>query len=391
MKRPSPLPVLAIAALAAAGAGSRAAAIEIKVLAFGDSLTFGIGDEEGLGYPKRLEPMLGENATVVNLGEPAEETAMGLSRIGPALGEGGDVLLLMEGTNDVTHMVEGGLSVESTLANIDAMITKTREAGIEPVLSSVVPRSPRARRDRKNRVTASFVGELRELAISRNLRFADAYDLFDPETVPEVFADYYDNDEADRIGHLNGVGYDKLANAFADLLNKIDSQPPVVGNFEPGPLPNKVPADIRIRIPVYDFKNGDGLDLEATRLLINGNVVADGTDGNGDNKKVELVHQGKKALGCRAVLRVLARDLAQPPNALDRTVAIYDIDGRTVLPGDVNFDCSIDGADLVSFALHFGLDSTDPGYLLTWDFTRDGFIDEIDLDTLSRNFGKSSL
>jgi len=271
------------------------------------------------------------------------------------------------------------------------MISKTRDAGIEAVLSSIIPRSPEAKHDRHNRTTASFVGELRELAIGRDLRFADAYDIFDPEIVPGYFADYYDQDPKDAVGHLNAAGYDKLVNAFADLLNEIDSQPPVIGNFQPGPLPNQIPDSSRITIPVYDFKNGTGLDLQQTQLLINGNVVADGTESDGDATKVVLTHKGKKALGCRAVLRVVAQDLAEPPNTLDRTIAIYAITGRTVLPGDVNFDCSIDGVDLVSLALRFGLDSADSGYGLIWDLNRDGVIDEIDLATLLGNFGKSSL
>ncbi len=363
----------------------------VKVLAFGDSLTAGTGDEEGLGYPRRLEKKLDEGSEVVNLGEPGERTAIGLSRIESALRVGGDVLLLMEGTNDVSAIFTGELSIESTLANLDAMISKTRDAGIEAVLSSIIPRSPQAKRDRHNRTTATFVGELRELAVGRDLSFADAYDIFDPEIVPGYFADYYDQDPKDVVGHLNAAGYEKLTDAFADLLNGIDSQPPVIGNFEPGPLPNEISGSSKITIPVYDFKNGSGLDLRKTQLLINGNVVTDGTESDGDATKVVLTHRGSKALGCRAVLRVIAQDLAEPPNILNRGIAIYAITGRTVLPGDVNFDCAVDGVDLVGLALRFGLDSADPGYGLIWDLNRDGVIDEIDLETLSANFGKSSL
>ena len=366
-------------------------AAAVKVLAFGDSLTAGTGDEEGLGYPRRLEKKLDEGSEVVNLGEAGETTVIGLSRIESALRVGGDVLLLMEGTNDVSAIFTGELSIESTLANLDTMISKTRDAGIEAVLSSIIPRSPMAKRDRHNKTTLSLVGELRELAIGRDLRFADAYDLFDPEIVPGYFADYYDQDPEDVIGHLNAAGYDTLTDAFADLLNEVDSQPPVIGNFEPGPLPNIIPGSSRITIPVYDFKNGAGLDLQQTQLMINGNVVTDGTESDGDARKVVLSHKGEKALGCRAVLRVVAQDLAEPPNTLDRTIAIYAITGRTVLPGDVNFDCSVDGVDLVSLALRYGLDSADTGYGLIWDLNRDGVIDEIDLETLLGNFGKSSL
>ncbi|MFQ5525378.1 MAG: GDSL-type esterase/lipase family protein [Thermoanaerobaculia bacterium] len=369
---------------------SVAPAAAIDVIAFGDSLTFGVGDEEGLGYPKRLKKMLGKGSSVLNFGEPAEETVIGVSRIRTVLGEEADVLLLMEGTNDVTRIAQASLSIETTLANLDTMITRTRDADIEPVLSSVIPRAPEAKVDHTNFVTELLVGELRELAVARNVRFTDAFDLFDPERVPAFFDDFYDQDPDDNIGHLSGAGYEKLAAAYFDLLNEVDSAPPVIGNFEPGPLPNQVRANSRFTVPVYDFRGGAGLDLEQTRLLINGTVLAEGTTSEGDERKVVLTHKGQRTIGCRVVLQVQAQDRAEPPNVLDKIVDIYDVVDRTILPGDVDFDCQVDGADLVSFALRFGLDSTDPRYLLTWDFNRDGLIDETDLDTLSSNFGKAS-
>ena len=363
----------------------------LKVLAFGDSMTFGVGDPDGIGYPERLENALGDDNVVLNLGEPGEDTAMALSRIGGALAQGGDVLLLMEGTNDVTLVAEGELSIETTLDNIDLMISRTRNSQIEPVLASVVPRSPSAKRDRANSITAFFVGELREEAIQRNVRFADAYDLFDPERVPGYFDDYYDQSPDDPVGHLNGAGYDRLAGSFADLLTEVDSQPPVIGNFDPGPLPNFIPRSTRITVPVFDFKNGSGLDLEETKLLINGAVVATGLDSEGDSKKVELSHKGQKALGCRAVVQVQAQDRTEPPNVLDRALAVYGIMGRTVRIGDVDFDCFVNGVDLVQVALRIGLTSADSGYGLVWDLNRDDVIDEADIEVLVANFGTSSL
>jgi len=381
--------LLLAAALTSAAAPGHAQ--DLKILAFGDSMTFGIGDPAGLGYPERLENALGDGYIVLNFGEPGEDTSMGLSRIGEAFAQGGDVLLLMEGTNDVTLVAQGELSIETTLDNIDLMISRTRDAQIEPVLASIVPRSPEAKRDRSNSVTAFFVGELREEAIQRNVRFADAYDLFDPELVPDYFEEYFDPSPDDPVGHLNGAGYDRLAGRFADLLTEIDSQAPVVGNFDPGPLPNFIPRSTRITVPVFDFKNGSGLDLAETKLLINGAVVATGLDSDGDSKKVELSHKGKKALGCRAVVQIRAQDRAAPPNVLDRALAVYGIMGRTVRAGDVDFDCFVDGVDLVQVALRIGLTSADAGYGLVWDLNRDQTIDAADLEILVGNFGTSSL
>ncbi|HUP42447.1 MAG TPA: GDSL-type esterase/lipase family protein, partial [Thermoanaerobaculia bacterium] len=97
------------------------AAAQTKYIAFGDSITNPGGDfddpsrpcPEECGYPPRLEDLLQEagiEAEVVNAGLGGEDTAQGLSRLDGVLAqEGGDVLLLMEGTNDISR----GLSPET--------------------------------------------------------------------------------------------------------------------------------------------------------------------------------------------------------------------------------------------------------------------------------------
>ena len=99
-----------------------------KYLAFGDSITFGVGDNPErarLGYPPRLENMLqtaGVSATVLNFGEPGENTTEGITRIDSVLAQGGagDVLILMEGTNDISRKI----SLETTLFDLEAMARK---------------------------------------------------------------------------------------------------------------------------------------------------------------------------------------------------------------------------------------------------------------------------
>ena len=70
-----------------------AAQAQLTYLAFGDSLTQGIGDDvdlEDKGYPPRLEQLLtaaGEEVVVLNRGRAGETTAEGLSRIDEVLAE----------------------------------------------------------------------------------------------------------------------------------------------------------------------------------------------------------------------------------------------------------------------------------------------------------------
>src|SRR6185503_5607520 len=86
-------------------------------VAFGDSITQGTGDElQRGGYPPRLQDRLvasGRSAQVRNRGLGGETTTEGLSRINAVLAEGGDVLLLMEGTNDIAR----NISIETTAFN----------------------------------------------------------------------------------------------------------------------------------------------------------------------------------------------------------------------------------------------------------------------------------
>src|SRR5215218_3096117 len=81
-------------------------------IGFGDSITAGVGDDDlrtEKGYPPRLEALLqgaAINAVVENYGVPGEDTVQGLSRINGVLNEAalsGDVLILMEGTNDISR------------------------------------------------------------------------------------------------------------------------------------------------------------------------------------------------------------------------------------------------------------------------------------------------
>ena len=52
---------------------------KVQILCFGDSITKGIADELGVGYPGRLFGFF-PNADVINLGNPGEDSARGVTR-----------------------------------------------------------------------------------------------------------------------------------------------------------------------------------------------------------------------------------------------------------------------------------------------------------------------
>lgn len=109
-----------------------------RYLAFGDSITEGIDrwDELHLGgYPARLSTALGcngSNCEVDNEGLGGETSGEGLTRIdGVLAAKRYDVMLLMEGTNDL----RGGnpISVETVEFNLDAIAGKAAAKGVETV------------------------------------------------------------------------------------------------------------------------------------------------------------------------------------------------------------------------------------------------------------------
>lgn len=166
------------------------------ILAFGDSLTRGIGAAEEQSYPAVLSRLSGR--TVVNAGISGEVSAQGLQRL-PALLDRlrPDLLLLCHGGNDMLRR----FSTDITRNNIEAMISLAAERGI-PVLLIGVPK-PGLMFLRP----ATFYAEI-----------AEHYDLvYEGDIIAEV---EFDNSlKSDRI-HPNADGYTHIATALYHLLQQ---------------------------------------------------------------------------------------------------------------------------------------------------------------------------
>ena len=355
---------------------------QLIYLSFGDSITFGTGDgtERG-GYPPRLEDLLnqaGENVEVQNHGEPGEFTNEGVTRIDEVLAMGGDVLLLMEGTNDIAR----GLSEETTLFNLGEMARKAEDLGMEVVIASLIPRIPEARIDPENILNQRLVEGIRDLA---GVSMRDLVDPFEEwQTIEDLFDRFYAEIEEDPVGHPNAAGYDSMASTFFDVLTGTDSVPPVTGVTLPKTGRTEVPAGATIRMDVWDF--GEGIDVAATELFINGETVAADVGGNPSRVRIEwtldAAQRGRIDIGLRS------RDLASPANVVDRVVATFDVELEELV-GDIDGSGRVDGVDLVLFARSFGADVGEVRYLEEADFNSDGTIDGEDLAVLASGFGTS--
>lgn len=195
-------------------------------LAFGDSITHGLGDffvecdGRSGGYPPRLEVDLrvqaGQETDFVTSGVCGELTSEGLSRIDDVLARHGPrVTLLMEGTNDIS---DRSISLETIRFNLLEMARKIRAAGSNVLLAPPIPRDP----DETlagNAETEMLSDLLRQEAADRGWPFAETFEGL--IGVEDLYAEYY----SDPF-HPNPDGYGLLADLFVGPMEAALALPP---------------------------------------------------------------------------------------------------------------------------------------------------------------------
>jgi acyl-CoA thioesterase-1 len=167
------------------------AAEPVRILAFGDSLTAGLGLTEQDTLPTRLADALtkmGRPVTVINGGVSGDTTADGLSRIDWALTDRPQIMILALGANDMLR----GLDPSTARANLEAIIAKAEAAGVDVVLAGMLA-PPNLGTEYK----AAFDAIYPDLAKAHNL-------LFMPFLLQDV-AQNSDLNQADGL-HPNGNG-----------------------------------------------------------------------------------------------------------------------------------------------------------------------------------------
>jgi acyl-CoA thioesterase-1 len=125
---------LALAALAITGA---AAVAEVRILAFGDSLTQGFGLPEAQGFVSQLQAWLhahgATDVTVINAGVSGDTTAGGLNRIGWALQDDVDGVIVELGGNDMLR----GLDLGAMRDNLDGILTEIGKRDLPVILAGL--------------------------------------------------------------------------------------------------------------------------------------------------------------------------------------------------------------------------------------------------------------
>lgn len=356
-------------------------------LAFGDSITAGDFDTDTNqpGYPPKLQALLaagGMDASVENYGLGGEQTTDGVTRIDTALAlANADVLLLMEGTNDIFH----GVSVETTVQNLDTMANKASNKGLSTVHATIIPFRPNATVNSDNILTEQLNMLIRTLALQRSRRLVDPFEVFLEQD--NLFDTYYYSGGGDPVGHPNHDGYQLLAQTFADVLLDVDSVPPVPIAVDPADGASNVAADATLTVKLADF--GNDIASGSLQLLLNGDPVSAKAFVNGAVATLQYTD----ANGLLGVYKMsyTAGDLASPANSVTRRVSTFTIAGTTFLQGDLDLDGKVDGYDLVLLGSRFGgRRGADSLYYVGFDINQDGVLDGEDLAILANNFGKSS-
>lgn len=130
------------------------AAPPLRLLVLGDSLTAGYGLTAEDGFTAQLQAALkdtGRDVVVLNAGVSGDTTAGGRARIGWALGDKPDAVIVELGANDGLR----GLDPKATFDNLDAIIADIRRAGL-PVLLTGMLAPPNLGRDYADDFTAIF-------------------------------------------------------------------------------------------------------------------------------------------------------------------------------------------------------------------------------------------
>lgn len=165
------------------------------ILAFGDSLTVGVGVSESHNYPAVLEELTGHQ--VIEAGVSGEETSQGLTRLPKVLDEvQPNLVVLLEGGNDILR----NRNKQTIKHNLASMIEIIQSRGIDIILIGVPEKKLFSD-------VAPFYQEL-----------ADEYDLV---LADEILSDLLrDNEYKSDAVHLNRQGYRELAESIHGLLLK---------------------------------------------------------------------------------------------------------------------------------------------------------------------------
>jgi len=167
-------------------------------MAFGDSLTAGVGASHEQNYPSILSGLLGID--IINEGISGETTSQGLARLPDALeNDEPDLVLLCMGGNDML----ADMDHENIRNNLETMIRDIKATGADVILIGVP----------KPGLILGIPDFYEELA--------DTYQLPYDDTLPSILSK--NHLKSDYI-HPNAKGYQILAEALHELIKDSEAR-----------------------------------------------------------------------------------------------------------------------------------------------------------------------
>ena len=234
-----------------------------KFVAFGDSITYGENGQnalttesggllaflrsvklDGFDYPTVLANELKgryslqvDSIAVVNQGKSGEFASdstdptqqSSVARF-PGVLSGQQVVLLMEGSNDVNFAVKDSKVLDSAIANLQKMIRAAKSAGLVPYIATIPPMNPGAVccRSAGAALVSGFDDRVRQLATSEGITLVDVFRAFNGDL--SLLS-------SDGL-HPNALGYERIAGTFFQSISTTLELPPTVsGATTQRPLP----------------------------------------------------------------------------------------------------------------------------------------------------------
>lgn len=200
-----------------------------RIMAFGDSLTEGqtilsndpydLSAPPETAYPTVLRQLLAARYTdqtisVFNRGRPGEQASRALSRfIATFVADAPDVVVLMEGYNDVRQADNDVTGIANAIAGISELAGEGRRRGARVFICTLAPGRP-GRIEIQRSVLDFINNRIRQIASSEGAVLVDVFNALLPEVNANVSIDGL---------HLTPLGYRRVAEAvFAAIRNDLE-------------------------------------------------------------------------------------------------------------------------------------------------------------------------
>lgn len=203
----------------------------LEIIAFGDSITYGVGDGiapgkyiselgelgDPSGYPQRLSTLL--PASILNAGVPGEMVVgvpegrtPGVVRFPEVVvGSTADLVLIFEGANDA----QSEISTTAFASSLQKMINVARADNKSVAIATLLP--PTIQHGMFAPQTASYSEIIRQLAALNGIPVIDLESGFLTDCPDLSICSYYNLPEG---LHPNAVGYDAIAKMIATALQE---------------------------------------------------------------------------------------------------------------------------------------------------------------------------